>query len=238
MTNDNSEPPKTVVRAAQRQGPGELSPQIYKENNIDANQPQPSNPPETPTPPPGGTGSVRAREPVSLPEKYQDALRHIHTLETHNAKLYDDNCRLVNAANMLNDRLAFFGAPQNTQVLRLADMQERLRTSEANRASINRKYQDLLHCVSAGSTQRHIDGELQAMRNAYASLDREYHLLGDKYVRLQALADHSRVAHQQSHGTGECSLLWSETLRPKGTDPASALHVARVLNPVVRSEVG
>lgn len=175
---------------------------------------------------------------MTLPEKHQAALRHIHTLESHNARLYEDNCRLVNAVNMLNDRLAFFGASQNTQVLCLADMQERLRTSEANRASIHRKYQDLLQCISAGSAHHHINVELQAIRDAYASLDREYRLLGDKYVKLKGLADPSRVAQQQPQSTGEYSLLWSETVTPKGTDLASALHVARGPTPVVRSEVG
>lgn len=174
------------------------------------NQPQPSNPPETPTPPPCGTNATRAPEPMTLPERHQTALRHIHTLETHNAKLYEDNCRLVNAVNMLNDRLTFFGAPHNTQVLRLADMQEKLCTSEANRASINRKYQELLQCISAGSAHHHIGVELQAIRDAYASLDREYHLLGDKYIRLKALVDTSRVAQPQSQGTGECNFLLSD----------------------------
>ncbi|KAH0839840.1 hypothetical protein J3R83DRAFT_790 [Lanmaoa asiatica] len=200
MANDDPEPPKAVVQAPQ--APKESSPRIYTEINADMNQPQPSNPPETPTPPPGATNSIRVLEPVTLPESHQTALRHIHTLETHNAKLYEDNCRLVNAVNMLNDRLAFFGAPQNTQVLRLADMQERLRTSEANWASINRKYQDLLQCTPSGSPQHHISVELQAIRNAYASLDKEYRLLADKYVRLKAVADTSRIAQQQSQGTG------------------------------------
>lgn len=175
-------------------------------NDTGMNQPQPSNPPETPTPPPGGTlNNTRAPESMALPEKYQNALRHIHTLESHNAKLYEDNCRLVNAVNTLNDRLTFFGAPQSTQVLRLADMQEKLRLSEANQALINRKYQELLQRTSAGSAQHHIGEELQAIREAYASLDREYRLF-----RLKAAADASRVVLQQSQGTGECSLLFSD----------------------------
>lgn len=170
---------------------------------------------------------------MTLPERYQSSVRHVHTLETHNAKLYEDNCRLVNAVNMLNDRLAFFGAPNNTQVFRLADMQEKLRTSEANRASINRKYQELLQSISAGSAQHHISVELQAIRDAYASLDREYRLLGDKYVRLKALIDTSRIALPQSQGTGECSLLLPDTWYR-----VSVPYIARGFVPVVRSEVG
>lgn len=170
---------------------------------------QPSNPPETPTPPPNATlNGTRAPEPMTLPERHQTALRHIHTLETHNEKLYEDNCRLVHTVNMLNDRLAFVVAPQNTQVLRFTDMQEMLRTSEANRVLINRKYQELLQCTSAGSAQHHIGGELLAIREAYASLDREYRLLGDKYVRLKAVTG-------VSQGTGECSPWFSETSTPR-----------------------
>lgn len=145
---------------------------------------------------------------MTLPERHQSALRHIHTLESHNAKLYEDNCQLVNTVNMLNARLAFFGAPQNLQVLRLSDMQEKLRTSEENRALINRKHQELLHCISAGtgSAHHHIYVELQAVRDAYASLDREYRLLRDKYVRLKAVgADTTRVAQQQSQGIAPCN---------------------------------
>ena len=185
-------------------------------NDTDMSQPQPPNPPETPTPPPGGTlNGTRAPEPMTLPERHQIALRQVHTLETHNAKLYEDNCRLVNAVNMLNDRLAFLGAPQNTQVLRLSDMQEKLRTSEANRALINRKYQELLQCTSVGSAQHHIGEELLAVREAYASLDREYRFLGDKYVRLKAITEASRVAQQQSQGTGECGPWLFETSTPR-----------------------
>jgi len=189
---------------------------VCDRNDTDMNQPQPSNPPETPTPPPGGTlNNTRAPEPMTLPEKHQAALRHIHTLESHNAKLYEDNCRLVNAVNTLNDRLTFFGAPQSTQVLRLADMQEKLRSSEANQALINRKYRELLQRTSAGSAQHHISEELQAIREAYASLDREYRLF-----RLKTAADASRVVLQQPQGMGACSLLFSDHPRVPTQPPS------------------
>ena len=148
---------------------------------------------------------TRAPEPMTLLERHQTALRHIHTLESHNTRLYEDNSRLVNAVNMLNDRLAFFGAPKSVQVLRLADMQEKLRVSEGNRALINRKYQELLQSTSVGSAQHHISKELQGIREAYTSLDREYHFLADKYARLKAIADAGRVAQQHPQGTSECS---------------------------------
>ncbi|KAF8551484.1 hypothetical protein OG21DRAFT_1512720 [Imleria badia] len=195
MANDDSLP-NAVVQATQGPSPG-----IYKENDTDIKL-QPSNPPDTPTPPPGASlNGTRAPEPTTLLERHQTALRHIHTLESHNTRLYEDNCRLVNAVNMLNDRLAFFGAPQNAQVLRLADMQEKLRAGEASRALINRKYQELLQSTSAGSAQHHISEELQAIREAYVSLDKEYRFLVDKYTRLKAITDAPRVAQQQPQGT-------------------------------------
>ncbi|KAG6378631.1 hypothetical protein JVT61DRAFT_12901 [Boletus reticuloceps] len=231
MTDDDAEPPNAVVHTTQ--GPKEPSPRAQKENGTDMNQPPPSNPPETPTPPPGGTvKSTRAPEPMTLSERHQAALRHIHALEGHNAKLYDDNCRLVNAVNMLNDRLAFLGAPQNTQVLRLMDMQEKLRAGEASRALINRKYQELLQSTFPASVlQHHINEELHAVREAYASLDKEYRLLGDKYNRLRAVADASRVAHQHSQGTVPPELANTTQFRPHGQHRNSYPSPTSVISP-------
>lgn len=144
---------------------------------------------------------------MPLPERQQATLRHIRTLESHNAKLYQDNCRLVNTINTLNDRLAFSGAPQHLQVLHFSDMQEKLCASEENRAMINQKYQELLHGISAGAgpPHHHIYAELQAIRDAYTSLEREYRLLREKYVRQKVVID-NHAASQQSQGTDVCKL--------------------------------
>lgn len=157
---------------------------------------------DMPIPSPGAT---RPPESIPLPERHQAALHHIRALEGHNAKLYQDNCHLASSINKLNDRLAFMGAPQNTQLLRLSDMQEKLRVSDEHRAATERKYQELLQCISAGSGHHHVYVELQSSRDAYASLDREYRLLREKYVRLKAVADTSRTAHHQSQGSRACS---------------------------------
>ncbi|KIL00494.1 hypothetical protein PAXRUDRAFT_38962, partial [Paxillus rubicundulus Ve08.2h10] len=121
----------------------------------------------------------------NLTEKLQQALRHIKVLETHQAKLYQDNCQLVAAVSMLNERLSFSGASHSAQALHFAEVQANLRTSEASRAKLSGKYQDMLASVSAGSPHQYLSVELQGTRNAYVQLDREYNILRGKYARLK-----------------------------------------------------
>lgn len=202
-------------------------------NDTRVNQPLPPNPPGTPTPPPGDTlNATRAQEHMTLQDRFQMALRHIHTIQGHNARLYEDNCRLVNGVNTLNDRLTFLGAPQNIQLHRFTDIQEKLRLSEANRALISRKYQDLLQSTSAASVQRHIFDELQAVRDAYTAREKEYFILADKYARLKAVADPTRVPQQLPQSTGDCALC----RLIEGADLALATHAARPM-PAVHPEV-
>ncbi|KAF9247415.1 hypothetical protein BU15DRAFT_70225 [Melanogaster broomeanus] len=107
---------------------------------------------------------------TTLMDKLQHALHHIKVLESGNSKLYEDNSQLVAAISALNDRVAFSGASHNTQVLHLAELQEKL---------------------------RHLAIELQATRNAYAHLEREHHFLSDKYARLKAAWGTGHVTQQQ-----------------------------------------
>ncbi|KAF9226682.1 hypothetical protein BS17DRAFT_497254 [Gyrodon lividus] len=76
-------------------------------------------------------------------------------------------------------------------------MQEKLRTSELSREKLGRKYQDMLASVLAGSPHHHLAVELQAIRNAYSQLDREYHMLRDKYARLKGARGTGHVTQQQ-----------------------------------------
>ena len=130
---------------------------------------------------------------------------------------------LVNTVNKLNDRLTFLGAPQNVQAFRFSLMQEKLRTTDENRVLIDQKYQDLLHRVSAGSAHHHIYLEAQTVRDAYASLDREYRVLREKYIRLKAVVDTTQQR------TGACNLWWSHNSAHPPFVPA--------LVPVVPSDV-
>ncbi|KAF8842772.1 hypothetical protein BDN67DRAFT_332193 [Paxillus ammoniavirescens] len=156
MTNGGSAPNAQAVTQLAHSPPKEQLSQVYNDAHT-VNQPQPSKPGEIPTlstnPSNGRTPELVDDMVSNLTEKLQQALRHIKVLETHQTKLYEDNCQLVAAVSMLNERLLFSGASHSTQVLHFAEVQGKLRTSEANRAKLSGNYRALgMHtCSSIGS---------------------------------------------------------------------------------------
>ncbi|KIJ69964.1 hypothetical protein HYDPIDRAFT_23118 [Hydnomerulius pinastri MD-312] len=187
-------------QGANQPQPAFQAPREEKEIKLNIHQPGPSKPVEA-LASTSNASNGRPAEPTnnaSLAEKLRQALHHIKLLETQNTKLFEDNCQLVAAVNMLNERQAFAGASSHTQMLHLAEMQEKLRASESGRSSLSRKYQELLTSVSAGSIHQHVTAELHNIRNAHTQLDKEYHLLREKYARLKNAWSMSPSA-QQTH---------------------------------------
>ncbi|KAH7887546.1 hypothetical protein F5I97DRAFT_847903 [Phlebopus sp. FC_14] len=139
-----------------------------------------------------------SRHYAELMEKLQRALHHIKLLETHNTKLFEDNCQLVAAVNMLNERHVFVGAASDTQVRHLASLQEKLHASETHRATVVRKYQDLLANNSSATVYHHLATELHATRAAHVQLDKEYQLMKEKYSRMKSALSTDNKAAQQA----------------------------------------
>ncbi|KAG9317372.1 hypothetical protein JVU11DRAFT_1571 [Chiua virens] len=232
MNNDTFDPPKAFIQPAQRPCL-ESPPRICKDNHTIVNQPPPFDPLNlnVSTPALGGSNGPRAPEPVTLQERHQSTFRQVHTLQAQNAKLYDDNCRLVNTINMLNDRLTFFAAPQSMQVQHYTDVQQKLRASEESRALLSRKYQELLQCIPAGSAQHYLSLELQALQDAYAALDRDYRLLREKYVRLKTFPDQNRVVQQHPQANPQGPVRGPvPSVRSEITQPWTPNAPFRVLN--------
>ncbi|KAG1783066.1 hypothetical protein EV702DRAFT_1060028 [Suillus placidus] len=115
-------------------------------------------------------------------EKLQQATQRVHSLQENNGKLYQDNCQLSAAYEMLKERVAYLSANQDSQLQQFSRMQERIRTLESERIALARQNQKILLSVNKGTSHQHLVEELDRMREYTNRVCRDMQVLQDKYA--------------------------------------------------------
>lgn len=119
----------------------------------------------------------------AMMEKLQQATQLVQSLQEENGKLYQDNCRLAAAFQMLKERATHLVATPDTRLQQFSFMQERIRTLESERITLARQNQEILLSVNKGTSHHHLVEELDRMK-AYANrVCRDMQILQDKYTK-------------------------------------------------------
>lgn len=118
----------------------------------------------------------------AMMEKLQQATQLAQSLQEDNGKLYQDNCRLAAAFQMLKERTTHLLATPNTQLQQFSFMQERIRTLESERITLARQNQEILLSVNKGTSHQHLVEELDRMRAHANRVCRDMQILQDKYA--------------------------------------------------------
>ncbi|KAG2115962.1 uncharacterized protein F5147DRAFT_386049 [Suillus discolor] len=117
----------------------------------------------------------------TIMEKLKQTTQLVRSLQEDNGKLYQDNCRLAVAIQILEERIAHHSANPSTQMQQFSMMQDRIRTLENDRLALARKNQEILLSVNKGTSHQHLVQELDRMRLYASHVCRDMQILKDKY---------------------------------------------------------
>ncbi|KAG2156282.1 hypothetical protein DEU56DRAFT_766361 [Suillus clintonianus] len=119
-------------------------------------------------------------------EKLRQSILHAQSLQEDNARLYQDNCHLTAATQMLKERIAHLLANPNAQLQQFSLMQERIRTLENERESVLQNNQDILISINKGTSHHLLAQELERMRARTNHVLKENQIIQNKYMELSA----------------------------------------------------
>ncbi|KAH7916284.1 hypothetical protein BJ138DRAFT_1108932 [Hygrophoropsis aurantiaca] len=163
-----------------------------------------------------------------MAERLQQATQQVASLQSENAKLFEDNRKLSNTSRALNEHLTFAQANGSSQLAHLMRLLGQLKERDATL----HKHQQLL---SPNQAYQQLLAELQRLRNAHAETLSQLALLNDKYANLWN-AYHAVLPSSSSHQSSipfvpGRSLSYNQSRQPQHEKRASDGQVYLIPTP-------